>query len=465
VHRLLQMITSSGPAEPIVLGGLVLVLGGLALLATRTRPALLVSVGIGLEIFAGWWKSGMGIPLPLDRVTLVLGLLVLLWNGVRSVSDRRLVISPIHLLFLVILTWAVCSAIAAGTLTTSGGFYSIVDQLGIMPYLMFTLAPVLFGDRRSRNTLLGVLVIVGVYLSGVSLAEGLHINSLVIPSYILNPDLGIHFGRARGPFLEAVANGLCIFMCAVAAGVGLTEWRGRAARGLCMLLIALAPVALILTLTRTNWLAAVAGVVAAFLPNPRLRRWLPRLLAAGVVVVVVSLVADAHLRERVFHRTGYVVSLWDRYNLNSAAERAILAHPLFGLGWNTFPVKGIAYFRQANGYPLNGMGQEVPNIFLELASENGLPLTVLWCWALLTGLGGAILRRGRSELYAWRLGLIAIVVAWFVAANLDPMAYPLPNLLIWLWAGIVAADVYSRPRVELDVSGIESVEAALAAGA
>lgn len=462
LQNLAHVVTSSGLATPIVLVGALLVLGAVGFLLSRTRPALLISVGIGLEIFSGWWKSGMGIPLPLDRVLIVLGLAVLVWRGMRSVSDRRLVLSPIHVLFVVIVAWVVCSAIAAGTLTTSAGFYAILDRLGVFPYLMFTLAPLVFGDRRSRDTLLGVLVVVGLYLSAVSIAEGLHVDSLVLPSYILDPHLGIHFGRARGPFLEAVANGLCIFMCGVAAAVALSSWRDRFARLVCIAVMVLGPFAIVMTLTRTNWLAAIVGVVAAMLPDRRLRRFLPPLFGAGALVVLVALVADPHLRHRAVQRAGEVSPLWDRYNLTFAALRASFAHPLFGLGWATFPVKGVAYFRQAPGYPINGVGQQVPNAFLERLVENGVPLTLLWVWALVTGLGGAMVRRCPSQLYAWRLGLIAIVAAWFVAANLDPMAYPLPNLLIWLWAGIVAADFYSCPRscVGEDVGELGSAAAA-----
>ena len=463
LQRLLHVVSVGGSAGLIVAVGGIIVVVALGILVLRIRPALLLSLGVGAEIFTGWWRY-MGVPLPLDRILLALGFAVLAWNGVRSVSDRRLVLSPIHVLMGVIVVWVVCSALAAGTLTTSGGIFAILDRLGVIPYLMFAFAPVVLGDRRSRDALLGVLVVVGLYLSAVSIAEGLHIDSLVIPSYILDPNIGIHFGRARGPFLEAVANGLSIFMCGVAAAVAFSSWRHRIARLACIGVFVLGPVAIIMTLTRTCWLAAVVGLLAATLPDRRLRRFVPVLLGVGAVVVVVAFVADPHLRHRAAFRTGEVSPLWDRYNLTFAALRASLAHPIFGLGWYTFPARSVPYFRQAAGYPLTAVGQEVPNAFLERLAENGLPLTLLWVWALATGIGGAIVRRGPTQLYAWRLGLAAVFSAWLVAANLDPMAYPLPNLLIWLWAGIVAADHYSRPRVPDDLQTIEGVEAAVVAG-
>lgn len=432
----------------VALLGLVLVLAAIAFLVMRTRPATLFSLGVGAEIFSGWWKY-MGIPVPVDRLLFLAGFFVLAWYGVHSISDRRIVFSPIHVLFVVIVVWVVCSAIWAHTLTTSTGFYAILDRLGVIPYLMFTFAPVIFHDRRSRNFLLGVLVVVGFYISAVSIAEGLKLDHLVIPSYINDSHLGIHYGRARGPFLEAVADGLSMFMCAVAAAVGLSTWPRGCARWLCIAVLILSPIGIILTLTRTNWIAAAAGAVAALLVDRRLRRWIPVGLLVGLVVVAGAFIVDPPLHHEVDERTADVASVWPRYNLTSAAVRAWEQNPVFGLGWLTFPTRGRAYFRQAPDYPLTGVGLEVHNAFLERLAENGLPLTVLWVWALVTGIGGAMFRRGPPHLYAWRLGLIAIVVAWLVSANLDPMAYAFPNLLIWLWAGVVAADRYSRPGVAI----------------
>ncbi|MHB8506640.1 MAG: O-antigen ligase family protein, partial [Acidimicrobiales bacterium] len=225
--------------------------------------------------------------------------------------------------------------------------------------------------------------------------------------------------------------------------IGFFSWRNRWVRLGCVATIVLGPVAIIMTYTRTNWVAAAAGVLMAMLFDRHLRRWIPAVGAAGILVVLGTFVADPHLLQRASARTTEVSPIWDRYNIARAGMRAWEAHPMFGVGWMTFPVKGPAYMRQAATYPLTGVGLEVHNAFIERLAENGLPLTLLWVWALVTGIGGAIVRRCPPELLLWRLGLVAIATAWFVAANLDPMAYPLPNLLIWLWAGIVARDRYS----------------------
>ena len=61
------------------------------------------------------------------------------------------------------------------------------------------------GAEVKRRILLGTLVAIGAYLSLTAVAEKLGITGLEVPGYISDPTVGIHFGRARGPFVDAGA--------------------------------------------------------------------------------------------------------------------------------------------------------------------------------------------------------------------------------------------------------------------
>jgi O-antigen ligase len=122
------------------------------------------------------------------------------------------------------------------------------------------------------------------------------------------------------------------------------------------------------------------------------------------------------------------------------------AKPVFGFGWQTFITKGVPYIRQSSSYPLTGAGIEVHNVFLSHAAELGLTGSALWTLALFSAVGGAILRRGPPELAPWRVGLVAIFIAFLVVANLGPLSYPFPNLLLWTWAGLAGANHFLVPR-------------------
>jgi hypothetical protein len=75
---------------------------------------------------------------------------------------------------------------------------------------------------------------------------------------------------------------------------------------------------------------------------------------------------------------------------------------------------------------------------LSNASELGLVGAVLWLAIVFAAIVWPARRRVVSEVEPWRIGLIAVAVAWLIQANLTPLDYAFDNYVIWLWAGIVA---------------------------
>jgi len=429
-----------------LLGVVVILVCALAWVATFD-VTLLFAVGIALESFSGNWKF-IPIPFPVDRVILLLAALLLLLRGTGRVSDRKIVFRPIHFLLLGVVAYVAANALWVGTLQHSYGFYALLDRLGFIPFLMFTLAPILFGTARQRNVLLVVMVILGLYLGVEGTLEGIGSSTakLVFPHYITNASLGITSGRTRGPFLASDAMGLALFDCSVFAAIALREWTSRRAQLVCVAVIGFSTVGIIFTLTRSVWIGSVLGLVVTMAVDGQLRRHLPKVLLGGVVGVVAVLLLVPGLRSKAGNRVSYATSVWDRYNTNNAALRAVEAHPIFGIGWQTFETVGPSYLREAGTYPLTGVGLEVHNVFLSHFAEIGVFGGLLWALALFSGVGGAIVRRGSSSLYPWRLGLLAMFCMFLVVANLGPLSYPLPNLLLWLMAGIVGSDRNSTER-------------------
>lgn len=445
LHSLTRLVTQPSAEHLVLL--VVLVVVGLAAvwILAHVSVATVFAVGLGSEIFSSNWKY-LGIPIPLDRVFFVVGLLILVFSGGRAVSDRRITFRPIHLLLLATAGWATASAIGAGTIGTSPGFFALLDRLGLLPFLMFALAPLIFGDARRRNTLLIVLVVVGFYLGSIGVAEGLGIHRLVIPSYINNPNIGIHAERARGPFLEADAMGFGLYVGAVGAAIGLGTWRSHRAQVICVLTLVLDGLGIFFTVTRAVWLGAALGVVVAFASHRRLRRLLVPMGIAGAAVVALSLLLVPGLSNKVDGRVSSASPVWDRYNTNDAAIRAAEAHPVTGIGWQTFESSSTTYLRQADTYPLTGADLEVHNVFLSHLAELGVPGAVMWALALFAAVGGACLRRAPPGLEAWRLGLRAFFVMFLFIALFAPLSDALPNLFLWLMAGIVSVERHSRLR-------------------
>ena len=425
-------------AELVVVAELAFALVAIIYLGSRVSVEKYIVLGLLLTVFSGE-SSQLGLPIGPDRVAFAAAA-VQGYREYRAGQLPQLRWKTVHGLLLAVSLVGIASAAVAGTLTTQNGFYTLVDRLGLLPFALFCLAPIYFRTEQQRRVLLGGLIILGGYLGITALFEGLGANALIFPRYIVDPNVGIHFGRARGPFVEAVADGLSLYACFVAAMVGVVVWRHRRRLVLaCSAVAVLCLVGTFFTLTRAVWIGSVAATMAAMLFAPQLRRYVIPAVVGGAAVLGLLLIAVPGVSSKASERAADQSPVWDRYNTNAAAVRVIDTHPFFGVGWQKFVSVNPDYERQADSYPLTGDNIEVHNVFLSRAAELGLPGMFLFGIALAVAVGGALIRRGPPELYAWRVGLLAVTLSWIIAANLGPLGYAFPNYLLWLWAGVVAA--------------------------
>lgn len=408
------------------------------------EPALILTAAMILSVFSGNW-SNMGIPIPLDRVAVACGIATALIRSIREGEGPR--IRPVHWLMLLLILYAVASAGWAQTLTQHQPQFALLDRLGLIPFLLFLVAPVAFRTPEQRRILAIGLVLLGAYLGLMALFERIHATGLVVPSYITDPSIGITFGRSRGPFLEAGANGLAMFDCLAAAAITLPHWQGRprlraAVIGVMVLCVA----GILFTLTRQVWLGAGVGAAVAMLSNRRLRRYLPVTAAVTLIAVVAALAFVPGLQQSINNRTNDQSSVWDRLNSDAAALRMVEARPALGFGWGEFGADSTPYYRLAATYPLSTI-DVAHNMPLSNAAELGLLGLVLWVVVMLVGIVGPTLGRAPPAVEPWRIALVAIAIAWFVQANLSPLDYAFDNYMIWLWAGIVAGGRRRRESV------------------
>jgi O-antigen ligase len=430
----------SGAVGAFVAVALILGLAAAVYVARVVDPAWILSAGIAADVFAAR-GSKLGIPVGPSRLLLAAGSLALLaratdgWKRPLSLKLR-----PLHWLLIVVVAWAVVSGILSGSFSNHDSIWELVDRLGAAPFWMFFIAPLAFGTEEQRRILLGTLVVLGGYLGLTALFETLHLNALVWPKYILDPAYGSHGDRARGPFVEAIANGLGLYACGVAAAMGLAVWRRPWVRRGCALVLGLCAAGCLFTLTREIWIGAAAGTLLALAGFHELRRYLAPALVTGLLITLLSLALIPGFSSSLSGRAHDQSPIWVRKNVARAAVNMIDARPLLGFGWNNFEKDSLPYFRQANSYPLDGLGVPVHNVFLLTAVELGLVGGALWALALFLSVGAAIFSSGGPpELRVWRIGLLAIFVELLVVANFGPSTYPFPTLLLWTWAGLVGS--------------------------
>lgn len=441
------LVEDGATGRAATVGNLLVAVGGSAAIVALmlVEPAWPLSLGVGAMIFSGNWELA-GSSLPLDRILIAAGLLSLLGRA-RSVSDV-LGREPgtIHWLLGAATLYAIASAFLSGAIENRFAVFGLLDRFGIVPFMLFAVAPVVFPDQRRRRILLGTLTVVGAYLVYVSILTRVGPQSLVFPGYIVDPTIGIHPERARGPFVEAGANGLALFECGVAAIVLWSTQVGPRVRRAAGLVGIACAFCIVLTVTRSVWVASALALVVAMLSTWETRRLFAPVIGGAVLLVLAALVFVPGLKADVDFRRNDQRPIWDRNNANAAALRMIQDRPLLGFGWFSFPGESAVYQRLSDDHILTRTGLDEHNVFLSNAVELGLIGTLLWGAALFYAIGAAIFRRGPPELRWWRVGLIAIAVQWFVVANFVPLGYALPNALLWLWAGVA----WTRPATTTD---------------
>ncbi len=410
-------------------------------------PAATMCAAIVLTIFSGAWRlMGLG-GLPLDRLLALIVVLQFLLRAPGVAHSPLLQLRNVHLLLGLTILYVVASALVAGTLTNEAGFLGLIDETGVMPYVLFLVAPAVFATRRERDLLLVTLVCLGAYLGVTAIFETLGPHGLVFPSYIAHIDTALAESRADGPFQSSVAEGFANFACAVAAVMALSKWQDRRKRYCACFVIAVCMLGCFLTLERGVWIAAAAATVVTALASRTGRRWLaPGTLTCAAVIGGILLISPA-VASKASTRVSDQLSVWDRQNQTSAAIRMLTAKPLLGFGWDSYTSDSLEYFRQSPEYPLTGtptmtasvaVGKLLPlhNTYLAYAVELGLLGGLLWLASLVWGIGGAVLERGSPDLNRWKLGLLAIAVFYAVVAGFNPYQQAFPALLLWTWAGI-----------------------------
>ena len=413
--------------------------------------AVMMCAGIVLTIFSGNWGSlGLpGFPFLPDRLLIVGVLIALMLRAPGTRGRPAIKVRPVHLLLLLLIFYALASAAAVGTIGTKTGAFDLLDRLGIIPFAMLLLAPVIFHGTREREMLLMTLVGLGAYLGLTAIFESLGPHAFVFPHYIVTSDALLPGERAGGPFRSSVAEGFATFSCGVAAVIAIFQWSGQRRRYIAGTVVVVSALGCFMTLERGVWIAAAAGAVGAGLATGKARRWLvPGALACAVLVGGALLLSPA-LASKASARVNDERSVWDRQNQTSAGLRMIEAKPLFGFGWDRYVDDSLPYFRQTSGYPMSGYSTSeitlpLHDSYLSYAVELGLVGALLWLAAVVWGLGGAIFNRGPPQLRPWKLGLLAMTICFLGIALVDPLQQSFTELLLWAWAGVALGDGQAR---------------------
>lgn len=326
--------------------------------------------------------------------------------------------------------------------------WSVLAAQSLVPVTMFHLGASIFRTADSQRKLEWFSIAVLLYLALTSGLWLLHLGALILPQWILNESVGIHFDRARGPFLQAVANGVCLNVLAI---VALHAWDRQPAthssrftkRGaLAALLLVVTPLALLATKTRAVWLAASfsAALLILFARGRRSRR-------AALALVLVAAVAGS-FAWLLQSRPG---ELTERLQERSPVEFRL---DMYRAGWQMFTEKPLlGWGSAANIQPeierrLSSFHPEYyifHNTYLQLAVQHGVAGVLLYAWLFIVffrlGSGANFHQTPRERPFGPGFGLMwrIMLCVYLLNASVVVMSYQFLNGYLFTMAGILAA--------------------------
>ncbi|MBN2578995.1 MAG: O-antigen ligase family protein [Pirellulales bacterium] len=359
-----------------------------------------------------------------------------------------------------------CLLIAAVTVSMFSADYARADYQPVswliiyylMPFTLYWIARQMPLDERHLTVLYASFALFGVYLAVTSLAEYFGWWPLVFPRYIVETARQAEqefVGRARGPFLNPISNGIALSIC-LAAVLMLWPRVGRRVQVLLLPAAALLLAAIGATLTRTAWLSgALVLVLIVGLAIPR--NWRLPLLTAGLILAVT--VAAVHWeqlmtfkrdRDLAASKTAESVAL--RPVLARIAWEMFLDRPLFGCGYGQYSAEHLYYLSdRSTGLVLEkGRGYIPHNVVLSLLAETGLVglglfLAVVGYWAR----DAWLLWSDRSAPLGVRqqglLMLTALSVYFLNGTFHEVSVTPMTNMTLFFLAGVTAG---LRPQSE-----------------
>ncbi|MGH9503532.1 MAG: O-antigen ligase family protein [Terriglobales bacterium] len=306
----------------------------------------------------------------LDRIAFLLLLFVVALR-VLALRGRATIASPVMWPMAGLLLLGLASLLAE---PYDAQGWSVFAAKWVVPFAFYHLAGSVFYDAASRRRFETFTLLVLGYLCIIAILFLCGAKELIFPRYILDESLGIHADRARGPFLQAVANGVALNLLGL---IALDSFRRGRLKGLpAVLLLISVPLAILATQTRAVWLS-FAGCIPAmifFSSSRRVRRaCLCMILAGGVGLLTVLSFQDAN------------ASFFDRLEERSPVEFRVV---MYQTGLEMFAEKPLAGWGLRDLQPelakrVQGFRQSAfffHNTYLEIAVQHGLLGLALYLW-------------------------------------------------------------------------------------
>jgi O-antigen ligase len=349
--------------------------------------------------------------------------------------------------------WYFIRAITAGDAPPGGNPIGTWLFYVFLPAICYALVRVSNPSAGDIQTIISIMIGVGVYVAIIGFFEARGWYSLVFPRYIGDTNVAEFLGRARGPLMNPSANGIVLTI-----SLSFAVLRGYYGTRAQMMIYGLLSLVILLgvysTLTRGVWIGAVLAIVAMFWQSTP--RWIKMLGMASAMVfgsLAVMGLKDQLLnmkRDKNLSAEDSAKSIELRPLLAVVAYEMFKDAPFVGHGFAVYLEACLPYFQNpAYDMPLGqAKGYFQHNIFLSSLVDTGIIGLTIYAW-LLARLTRSAWRLGNHKrvdpIYRMiGLGFTGSMAGYFLGGMFqDVMLMPMIQLYLMLLSGIMIS-VYQR---------------------
>jgi len=382
----------------------------------------------------------IGINLRPDRILFLF--IILKTIQLLQKCEFTIKINSIEILILILFSVLLISCIVSGAIHhPKNRHLSTIFNFVAIPGIVFFIARRLEFDSAKIKELYKYFFIIGLYLSFIAFCEHFSIRQLVYPKYIMDPSVGIHWGRARGPFVQAAFLGTILSLLFITSLFYLqcvTKWKTLIYVGLFTMFTSI-----YFTYTKSNWVMVFTSLLVLGIFSVKFRKFIILFVILLFTLYFSGALNKLSPNRSLFNERQH--SIDDRKNIMLAAYLMFLDKPFYGFGYGTFEAKNDKYFVGLKNVELRGDGEGNHNLILGLLAETGLVGTIPFILIIFTILAKSFSLHRKINNYAFFEGQIplvniSILAGYFIASQLfDPRFSAMLNSLVYITSGITCS--------------------------
>jgi O-antigen ligase len=379
----------------------------------------------------------VGVTVTPDRLVAVVIFALASWKFARGELAAGSLGAPGVWILLFAITCTLSSLVMGAGSTV---LYRLFD-FNYCPFAMFLIAKSMPHNEKSLRHLSLAFLGLGAYLSINGLFEYRGLEALVWPKYILDPHVGIQFGRTRGSFASSEALGEALTVSFLFYSL-YTTWAKGLKLAASYFMMALTGVVIYATNQRTAWVSLGLCLLLLSVSKTKMRR--PGAIFICVVVLVFFGGVSSHFsfwaNATLFSRRQNTVD-YRRVNDLTTLEMG-KANPFFGVGFGKFKDEWPKYFTPIEGTGVRDLSDGNHNTFLGLFAETGLggliPYLVTFFYMFRAGL--KVFKRGQGLESDFALVFLLVVTIYIFGAMVgDYRSGTFFNTVLFLLFGTVSA--------------------------